>query len=192
MQAQDTRPKLELSPQVDFNGGSFQPVSGSMTGGLGMEDRFLWHVSGTYRAAKKATYCNDVAGTCVVNPHGDSRTLEAQVGYRSGGGWLAIAGGSFTSLHTTLYDKTGSEMTFGGGKDLMHDTWSARLTAEYVIPLPLGHTNVEHGFKVHFTMPSESATDHWIFFDETFFAGWVCDPKCGRDASLTMGPKFRF
>src|SRR5208282_5227470 len=72
---QDTRPRLEFEPRLNLNGGGFQPVSGSMTAGTGMEDDHLaWHVFGTYDAATKATYevGNSPSTYAIIsNPHGN-------------------------------------------------------------------------------------------------------------------------
>ncbi len=55
----DKYPHLEFGvPTLNLNGAGFQPVSASVTGGFGMEDvHYFWHVSGTYDAAAKASYC---------------------------------------------------------------------------------------------------------------------------------------
>lgn len=184
--AQDIRPRLELEPRLNLNGGGYQTVSGSMTGGLGMEDtHFLWHVSGTYDAARKT---ND--GT-LDNPHGNARDLDAEVFGRSSNGWLFGAGGHFSQLRTTNYSKTGWFTEAGFGKDFCpecdYHSFSGRLTFSY--RLPVHKVNVEQGFDIHFLVPSPANTSRHIFFDEHVFAGWY---KGNHDANMSLGVLFRF
>lgn len=207
----DSRPKLELEPQANFNGGGFNTFSGSMTGGFGMEDEhFSWHLSGTYDAAKKATYCIDEIAQCISNPHGNVRYITGSTFGRSGT-WLYGTECEFVSLRTTNYNKTSWDCDVGGGHDWMHVTnrysdkvASMRLIVTYILPIKgfrridfkdlrlLNKRDVENGFNFHFTLPSPIETGRHFFFDEHLFLGWICDPKCGHDARLSMGVLFRF
>jgi hypothetical protein len=199
--AQDTRPRLELEPRLDLNGGGFQLVSGSMTGGIGMEDEhFLWHVSASYVAAKKATYCVDNCATEIVNPHGNTRSLDANLFGRTSGGWMVGTQGFYAQLRTTDYNKTGWGIGVGGGKDwasvgcpTCNGKTSLRLIVLYFLPI---HTvDTDQGFTAIFTVPSPSESKRHVFFNVTASAGWIkTSPSSGytHDGSSTMGLLFRF
>jgi hypothetical protein len=203
--AQDKRPRLELEPRMNLNGGGFQLVSGSMTAGTGMEDDHLaWHVFGTYDAATKATYeiGNSPSTYAVIsNPHGNIRTVGGSIYGRTSGGWLFGTEGSYSQLRTTDYTKVGWDIGVGGGHDWMHarcptcsegSFTSLRLTVEYSIPTHPGRPDTDNGFTAEFTVPSPIETDRHVFFNVHAYSGWICDPKCGTDGSASYGVLFRF
>jgi hypothetical protein len=131
--SQDVRPRLELEPRLNLNGGGFQKVSGSMTAGMGMEDTYLsWHVSGSYDAARKANDGTD------NNTHGNIRSVGGSFFGRPSGGWLFGADGSYASLRTK---------TFGTATNPVWRVWScihlpAKDTyADIFSPSMIGSTN---------------------------------------------------
>lgn len=193
--SQDVRPRLELEPRLNLNGGGFQKVSGSMTAGMGMEDTYLsWHVSGSYDATRKANDGTD------NNAHGNIRSVGGSFFGRPSGGWLLGADGSYARLRTANYSKIGWGIGVGGGHDWMHATCpncdgegSVRLTVTY--GLPLHGFDTEQGFTAHFTVPSPMETDRHVFFDVQSFVGWIkTSPHGGytHDASSSLGLLFRF
>src|ERR1700676_742259 len=92
--AQDTRPRLELEPDINLNGGGFQIISGSLQGGLGMEETHAeFHFYGRYDAARKS---EDTPTQANSNPHGNVRTLGGSVFGRTSGGWLFGASGGYS------------------------------------------------------------------------------------------------
>jgi hypothetical protein len=198
VRAQDTRPRLELEPQLNLNGAGFQLVSGSMTAGAGMEENhFNWHVFGTYDAAKKDDWDSLNAN---LNPHGNVRSVGGSLWGRTSGGWLFGASGSYAQDRTTLYTKDSWGIGVGAGHDWMHATCptcnpgefaTVRLTVEYALPTQKGN-DVEHGFLANFWVPSPIETQRHFFFHVTGGAGWVCDPSCGAYGSSSFGILFRF
>jgi hypothetical protein len=204
--AQDTRPKLELEPTFNLNGGGFQAVSTSISGGTGMEtEHFIWHVSGTYRAARKTNDGDQ------PNPHGNSRSLGLSLFGRTTGSWLFGVEGSYDELRTTNYKKTGQSISTGIGKDWNVRGYTFRLIGSYVLPVKcyylqggahcsLPTIDVEQGINVHMTIPSPVQSGHaffgkYMFFDERTYAGWIKTSEHGsytHDASTSMGMLFRF
>lgn len=203
----DDRPKLELEPRLNLNGGGFQLVSGSMTGGTGMETKHLvWHVYGTFDEARKTNDGDQ------PNPHGNIRSLGANLFGRTSGGWLFGTEGSYAQLRTTNYDKTGWGLAVGGGKDFMelhcpncNGTTSLRLTMLYAIPAQCTYTqslhctipkvDVEQGISARVMIPSPVETTRHVFFDVNTFAGWIRTTSTGpltHDASTSIGVLFRF
>jgi hypothetical protein len=197
--AQDSRPRLELEPRLNLNGGGFQLLSGSMTAGTGMEEEhFSWHVFGTYNAAKKAEHTDLKDNT---NPHGNIRVIGGRLWGRTSGGWLFGTSGSYAQLRTTNYSKVGWGIGVGGGHDWMHATCpncvgpptSLRLTVEY--GLPLHKVDAEQGFTANFYVPSPVETGRHVFFHVSSFAGWIkTSPNghYGHDGSGSIGVLFRF
>ncbi len=182
----DTRPRLELETRLNLNGGGFQVVSASMTGGLGMEQRHLsWHAYGTYNAARKT---NDGTGP---NPHGNIRSLGGELFYRTGSRWLFGGDYGYGSLRTTNYSKIGQGYDFGGGRDFSVDQTSMRLIVTY--SLPSGQYR-QSGLNAHFMLPSPLSGGHF-FFDQRFWAGWLKAGPFGHyahDASVSFGLLFRY
>jgi len=194
-QAQDTRPKLELEPRLNLNGGGFQTVSGSMTGGVGFEGlHYIWHLSGTYDAAKKVEYTDLKDNT---NPHGNIESLQGRVWYETDGGWLFGCSGSYARLRTTLYRKEAFGSACGAGYDFFNVTCpncsgnptSVRFTAEYGLPVNHG-PDEEHGFTFNFWVPSPAASDRRFFFHVLANAGWVSGH--GHDGGAGFGVLMRF
>jgi hypothetical protein len=203
----DYRPRLELEPRFNLNGGGFQSISASMTGGAGMEtDHFAWHLSGTYNAARKVNDGDQ------PNPHGDIRSLGADIFGRTSGGWLFGLSGSYASLHTTNYDKVGWGLGIGGGKDFASITCpdcaghsSMRLLVEYGIPTScyyahelrcvVPRVDVEQGVSVRVILPSPAEVHRHVFWDTTVFEGWIKTSQTGgyvTEATMTTGLMLRF
>lgn len=182
----DTRPRLEFEPRMNLNGGGFQNVSMSMSGGVGMEQRHLsWHFYGTYNAAKKT---NDGTGS---NPHGNIRSLGGELFYRTGSRWLLGGDYGYSQLRTTNYSKTGRGWDVGGGRDFAVSDQSMRLVVTYA--LPAGEYS-QQGLTFHYMLPSPMNGGH-VFFDERVWAGWLKTGRYGHythDASTTFGLLFRF
>lgn len=191
--AQDTRPKLELEPRINLNGGGYQLVSGSMSAGVGLErTHFNFHVAGTYDAARKIEWTPIKDNT---NPHGNVESLSASVFGRTTGGYLVGCSGGYGRARTTLFTKTGYGVDCGGGRDFMHiscpmcrDYGSIRLTAEFgIFPLP-GKADQEDGFTINLFAPSPAAGGHF-FFHVRSFVGWISGK---HDASTNIGLLMRF
>jgi hypothetical protein len=193
--SQDMRPRLELEPQLDLNGGGYQKVSGSISAGTGMEEKhLLWHVSGTYDAAKKAEWTPLKDNT---NPHGNVRSVGAEVYGRTSGGWLFGASGGYAQLRTTNYNKHDWGLGIGLGKDFAHLTapnanegqsTSLRATVEYGLPIH-STKDRESGFTMRMIVPSPSETQRRVFFDTQAFVGWI---NGSTDASTSLGLILRF
>lgn len=212
----DTRPRLELEPRLNLNGGGFQEVSGSMTGGFGMErEHFGWHVSGTYDAAKKKTYFTPDGD--VINPHGNIRSIGGQVCGRTTGGWLFCGSASYASLRTTNYDKVGRGVGLGVGYDFKHlrcpncndrGPHTARLILTYGVPVTcnsfslhcaIAAVDVEQGVKADWYVPGPLEPDWhgWKrpIFHVMAYAGIIKTSEHGaytHDASASMGLMWRF
>jgi hypothetical protein len=182
----DTRPRLELETRLNLNGGGFQVVSASMTGGVGMEQRHLsWHAYGTYNAARKT---NDGTGP---NPHGNIRSLGGELFYRTGSRWLFGGEYGYGSLRTTNYSKIGRGYDFGGGRDFSVAQTSMRLIVTYALP---SGAYRQSGLNAHFMLPSPLSGGHF-FFDERFSAGWLKAGPFGHyahDASVSFGLLVRY
>lgn len=209
----DKRPRLELEPRANFFGGGFQPVSASMTAGVGMEGRFIWHVYGTYIAARKLEHTDTADNT---NPHGNIRSVGAQVGFRTDGGLLFLAQASYASLRTTNFDKVGVGAAVGMGKDFFNihcpncnnRGGSLRFTAMYALPLrcvtyPSFHCNVptvdvEQGAIFNVTIPSPIETNrpaYLPYFHVLSSVGIIKTSEHGaytHDASAVTGLIWRF
>lgn len=206
----DHRPRLELEPRLNLNGGGFQIVSGSMTGGFGMENlHTVWHVYGTYNAAKKYEYTDLKDNT---NPHGNVRSIGGQAFYRTTGGWLVGGYGSYASLHTTNYDKVGWNAGVGAGKDFtgtcpncVGPPTSMRLILLYGVPVHcytqtnfhcfIPTIDVEQGITAEYWVPSPSETRRHVFFNVNAFAGIIKISEHGHythDGGSSMGLLFRF
>lgn len=200
--AQDHRPRLELEPDFNLNGGGFQPVSVSMTGGTGMEmEHFIWHVRGTYDTARKV---ND--GT-VNNNHGNVRILSSDLFGRTGN-WLYGTSAYYANLRTTNYTKNAWGVAVGGGHDWFHVSFpnsergsfsSLRLIVLYGLPIATirgkSNADTENGFEARFTIPSPIETDRHVFFEESTSVGWIRTSSTGHynsDASASFGVLFRF
>ena len=194
----DTRPRLELLPRLNLNGGGFQPVSASMTGGTGMETQnLIWHVYGTYDAARKVEW-TDLADN--TNPHGNIRSVGGDLLGRTSKGWLFGVEGGYSQLRTTNYSKTRRGIGVGGGKDwasltcpTCNDSTSLRLTLFYGLPIN-ANPDTEQGFTAECTIPSPAESHRHVFFKVSAFAGWIDVPGKGitHDGSSNMGLLFRF
>jgi hypothetical protein len=169
-------------------------------------EHFSWHLHGTYNAARKTNDGDQ------PNPHGDIRSLGADIFGRTSGGWLFGFSGSYASLHTTNYDKVGWGLGIGAGKDFGSITCpncigrsSMRVIFEYGIPTScyyerelrctLPQVDVEQGVTGRVLVPSPAESKRHVFFDVSSFVGWikVCQ-TCGygHDATTTMGLMLRF
>jgi len=202
---------LELEPRLNLNGGGFQIVSGSMTGGLGMENEHtIWHIYGTYNAARKYEYTDFANDT---NPHGNVRSLGLQAAYRTSSGWLLpFIQGSYASLRTTNYDKVGWGLGVGAGRDFMATcpncagpSTSMRLVILYGIPVKcytqsnfhclIPTVDVEQGITAEYWVPSPTETQRHVFFNVNAFAGIIKTTEHGHythDGGSSMGLLFRF
>jgi hypothetical protein len=167
---------------------------------------FIWHVSGTYNAARKVNDGDQ------PNPHGDIRSLGADVFGRTTDGWLFGISGSYASLHTTNYDKVGWGLGIGGGKDFARiscpdcDTHtSMRVVVEYGIPTSCYYqhelrcviptVDVEQGVSVRVILPSPAESHRHLFWDTATYIGWVKTSQTGSytvDGTMTSGLLFRF
>lgn len=201
--AQDTRPRLELEPRINFNGGGFQAVSASMTAGAGMENKhFVWHVSGTYDAAAKADYLDKSTNLYVHNPHGNIRSVGGNLFARTSSGWLFGTAGYYASLRTTDYSKSAWSVAAGIGHDWMHATCptckgetSLRLLVLYGPLNSFTKPDIEHGFTADVTIPSPIETKRHVFFGVRAFAGWIktsATGSYGHDAGASLGIRLRF
>jgi len=198
--AQDDRPRLELEPRFNLNGGGFQAVSGSMSAGFGFErEHYNFHFDGTYNTARKADYVDPTTNLTVYNPHGNIESVGGSIYGRTTGGYLLGCTGGYSRLRTTLFNKDGYGMGCGGGRDFYHvtcpmcnDYGSFRLTAEFgLVPLP-GKPDQENGVTFHFTVPSPTTGGH-VFFDERSFVGWISTGgHLHHDATTNIGFLFRF
>lgn len=207
----DHRPRLEFGPRLNLNGGSFQPVSASMSAGFGMENQhFIWRIIGTYNAAKKYEYTDLKDNT---NPHGNIRSISTMIAYRTTGGWLLpVIRSSYAQLRTTNYNKVGWSAAIGIGKDFTatcpncnSGPVSMRLEVLYSIPVHcytetnfhclIPTVDVEQAIVAHYTVPSPSETQRHVFWEVAASAGFIKTSEHGHfthDGGAWMGPLFRF
>jgi hypothetical protein len=201
--AQDHRPRLELEPDLNLNGGGFQPLSVSMAGGMGMENTHSnWHVRGIYDSARKV---ND--GT-PGNRHGNIRVLSGDLCGRFKNAWLVCSYAAYANLRTTNYTKNAVSAAVGIGHDWFDVSCSncnrgsfssMRLVVLYGLPLDTirgrSDADKEHAIQARFTIPSPIETDRRVFFNMSTSGGWIRTSSTGHyghDASSSFGVLFRF
>lgn len=202
--AGDRRPKLEFEPDLNLNGGGFQPVSGSITGGFGMQREHLaWDIHGTYDTARKV---ND--GT-KNNSHGNVRVLSADLCGRTTSKWLYCGYAAYANLRTTNYEKNAVSAAVGAGYDFEHVSCpnctrgsfsSMRLIVLYGLPLDTirgkSDADKEHAIKATFTIPSPLETNRHIFFVTQAEGGWVRNnglhSHYQTDGGASFGLLFRY
>ena len=176
-------------------------------------ERTVWHVWGTYNAARKADYYNGATGLMVTNPHGNVRSIGAELAYRTKGGWLLpVVQGGYASLRTTNYSKVAWSTAIGMGKDFIGDCpncnggpISMRLELMYSIPTVcytqanlhclITEVDKEQGVLAKYTVPCPCETQRHVFWQVTAFGGIIKTTEHGHythDGGSTMGLLFRF
>lgn len=175
----DRRPKLVLEPSLNLNGGGFQPVSTSISGGLGLESKhlILEGLAGYHPVGKD----NDGTGD---NPKGHIRSLDASAYYRLPNYWFFGTSGGLGKLSTTNYSKQMWSMNFGAGADVLKEDWSFRLSASYAPP-EFDHRNGSQGVTFQFIIPSPLEQGHVMFFENVYVGhlhDTITDPN---DRTLT-------
>jgi hypothetical protein len=164
----DRRPKLVLEPSFNLNGGGFQPVSTSISGGIGLESKhlILEGLAGYHPVGKD----NDGTGD---NPKGHIRSLDASAYYRLSNYWFFGTSGGWGKLSTTNYSKQMWSMNFGAGADVLKEDWTFRLSASYAPP-EFDYRNGSQGVTFQFIIPSPLEQGHVMFF-ETVYVGHLHD-----------------
>jgi hypothetical protein len=175
----DRRPRLVLEPSFNLNGGGFQPVSTSISGGLGLESKYLiLEGLAGYHPVRKV---NDGTGD---NPKGHIRSLDASAYYRLPNYWFFGTSGGWGKLSTTNYSKQMWSMNFGAGTDVLTKDTSFRLSASYAPP-EFDYRNGSQGATFQFIIPSPLEQGHVMFFEDVYVGhlhDTITDPN---DRTLT-------
>ncbi|HYU47338.1 MAG TPA: hypothetical protein VEK84_14300 [Terriglobales bacterium] len=175
----DRRPRLVLEPSLNLNGGGFQPVSTSISGGLSLEskDVILEGLAGYHPVGK----VNDGTGD---NPKGHIKSLDASAYYRLPNYWFFGTSGGWGKLSTTNYSKQMWSMNFGAGTDMLTQDTSFRLSASYAPPA-FDYRNGSQGVTFQFIIPSPLEQGHVMFFEDLYVGhlhDTITDPN---DRTLT-------
>jgi hypothetical protein len=175
----DSRPRFVLEPSFNLNGGGFQPVSTSISGGLGLESKhlILEGLAGYHPVRKDSDGTGD-------NPKGHIRSLNARAYYRLPNYWFFGTSGGWGKLSTTNYSKQTWSMNFGAGTDVLTKDTSFRLSASYAPP-EFDQRNGSQGVTFQFVIPSPLEQGHVMFFEDLYVGhlhDTITDPN---DRTLT-------
>ena len=189
-----------IEGQLDLNGNGYTPVTLDAHPGLNWETaRFSFIGIADYSFARKT---ND--GT-LHNDHGHSRTLQSDLFFKVGDGWLLGGGAGWNKTYTTNYDKIAYSWRSGGGKDFLGDYYSARLTAQFfrhfneqtIYPNAPGCacSNDLGGVLIDFWQPSPSTAHHWFFHTQMSVDNFRNNPGPATrytSDTTTIGVLYRF
>ncbi len=140
---------------LSLNGSGYYPASGAAGTGMNLETT---HV---------------LAGAEIWA--GNAHKQDSGTGYEIGGQARLFchtgrnlyfgAGAQWSKLTTSIYSKQGWRPTFGGGKDFMRESFSARAQLMYVLP-GTDRLNALQGPELSLWMPSPATHAH-LFYRET-------------------------
>jgi hypothetical protein len=88
--------------------------------------------------------------------------IKARAFYNARNGWYFGGGVQQNRLETVAYSKQAWRPTFGGGKDLIRETFSLRAQALYVLP-GTDHLNATQGPEISVWLPSPASKAHWLY-----------------------------
>jgi hypothetical protein len=147
-------PQLYLYGGLSLNGTGLSPVSGTAGAGLDLETNHMLAVAETWTnsAHKQDSGTGYEIGT------------QAQLFSRTARNWYFGAGARWSEVTTSIYSKQGWHPTFGGGKDFMRESFSARAQLMYVLP-GTDHLNALQGPELSLRLPSPASPAH-LFYRE--------------------------
>jgi hypothetical protein len=134
------------------SGAGYSPAAGGVGAGLDWEFRPLIVLVET--AAQDAHKLD--SGT------GNEAHLLTRAFYRTQGGWYLGGGAQWSDLATSIYSKHAWRPAFGGGKDFVRSTFSARAQALYILP-GTDHLNALQGPELSLWLPSPALHHHWFY-----------------------------
>lgn len=143
---------------IDLNGGGYSPFSVSGGGGLRIDvTHFLLNAEVSADNAHK-----EDSGT------GYGRYAQGRAFYRLTNGWYFGGGAQWGELKTIDYVKRYWRPAFGGGKDFVGESFSARVQTLYVLP-GTDRLNAVQGLDIGLWIPSPATKGHWFYHEDLDF-----------------------
>ncbi len=133
-------------------GAGYSATAGTIGGGLDFETSRL--IAVTELSIEDAHKLDSGTGT---ETHFMTRLF-----VREPGTWYFGGGVQWSELDTALYSKHAWRPGFGAGKDFIHETFSARAQALYLLP-GTDHLNGVQGPELSLWVPSPAVHRHWFY-----------------------------
>ncbi len=137
---------------LSLNGAGYGPAAGTIGAGLDLD------------ATRIITMAEVAADNARKQDSGTGHDLfmKARVFYRDRAGWYFGGGLQRNKLTTIDYSKQAWRPSFGGGKDFIHETFSLRTQALYILP-GADHLNAVQGPELSLWLPSPASKSHWLY-----------------------------